>query len=318
MKSKILVSLVALVCIATCAFALVACNTKDDDTIDVKGNTFEFSDITVEYSSNFPASEKLTEAELDMQKQYFAKKTIVFNADGTFDWQYQKDVSGTYTQDGNNVKLVAGEEEVDAEINGSSITIFIKQEVDSEGDSIAVATINLTYTLQKAKETQVTAEQWAQILQTTNNFTIDNGDITQYVTADAYCMEYDGKKEIFVKNGDKYVCYHYASGEWKAAYMSQSDYEYYAMAAKVLTYFKDDYAQFTYANGKYTATNLDKTESMNSILTSVEITFADGNVAGISMATSYEDEVTIITVKDIGSTTIVIPTDVVIQESKNN
>lgn len=321
MRSKIMISLIALVCIVTCAFALVACNGKDDKPIDVKGKEFVFSDLFVDYSGNFPAEQKLTAEEIEVHKTNFDGKTIKFNEDGTFAWQYYSDVNGTYTQNKNSVKLVIGEEEVEVEVKGDSLTVIVKQEVEIDESNVATANIKLSYTLKKDSEgatDQVTQEQWSQIMQNSTNFTIGSHNMIQKVTDNAIYMEFGGEKEIYTQVGDKYVCYHYKSGAWAASYMPQSDYESFKARLDLFSFFKDDYAQFTYANGKYSASNLDKTETMNAICSSVEITFSNEKISAVDIVSIVEGEENPIEISNIGTTVIEIPTDVEIQENSNN
>lgn len=69
------------------------------------------------------------------------------------------------------------------------------------------------------------------------------------------------------------------------------------------SYFKDDYNSFTYVDGKYTAASLDKTETMNAVLTDVEITFKNGELFEIKFKVSTMD----ITIDNIGTTIITLP-----------
>lgn len=62
-------------------------------------------------------------------------------------------------------------------------------------------------------------------------------------------------------------------------------------------------------HGKYTAASLDKTTTVNGTLNNVEVTFANGALVGIKFSISSDGDIYICEVKDVGTTTITLPTE---------
>ncbi len=70
-----------------------------------------------------------------------------------------------------------------------------------------------------------------------------------------------------------------------------------------LSVFKDDYARFALADGKYTCASLDKTSSSGAVFTNVSVTFESGALTRVE----YEVATTKIVIAEIGKTSITLP-----------
>lgn len=162
---------------------------------------------------------------------------------------------------------------------------------------------------------EVTAEQWAELMQVATKFTIDVTSSGTPVTkikidGDKRSQENSQGKQIFVKDGSTYSQYTYDNDTWTKSDLTQSVYEQYTdLYAHMLSFFKNDFASFTYSEGAYTATAIDKTADMNSELQNVEIKFADGALTSVKFdSVSGEPAQTVsYAVSAVGSTTIDLP-----------
>lgn len=70
-----------------------------------------------------------------------------------------------------------------------------------------------------------------------------------------------------------------------------------------LAVFKDDFASFTFADGKYTCASLDKTATSGAAFTNIAVTFEKGALTHVE----YEAATTKIVIADIGKTGITLP-----------
>lgn len=162
---------------------------------------------------------------------------------------------------------------------------------------------------------EVTAEQWAELMQGATKFTIDVTDSGTPVTkikidGDKRSQENSQGKQIFVKDGSTYSQYTYDNDTWTKSDLTQSVYEQYTdLYAHMLSFFQNDFSSFTYSEGAYTATAIDKTADMNSELQNVEIKFADGALTSVKFdSVSGEPAQTVsYAVSAVGSTTIDLP-----------
>lgn len=161
--------------------------------------------------------------------------------------------------------------------------------------------------------TEVTAEKWATIMESADNFTYlqtSNGAvITHKIDGSTIAQIHHGQELIFVKEGNDYFSYVMSDGSWTKNPCTE---DYYnsriKVSAELLSYFKDDFASFSYADGKYTAASLDKTATMGT-LNNVEVTFEKGALVGIKFSVTYGETTLLVEVKDVGTTTITLPTE---------
>lgn len=198
-----------------------------------------------------------------------------------------------------------------------------------EGSSVEIkeiGTTNITipteYVDSTAPTTEVTAEEWAKIImESADNFTYDwtmnrpGSTATQTMTS---TVKIDGAKrmqvmngeiQIYVKEGTEYYKYAFSNGVWTKSSIEETMYEYSSTSAALLSYFRDDFASFTYTDGKYTAATLDKTTTMNSTLNNVEVTFENGALVALKFTISEGNNNSVYEVKDVGTTEITLPTD---------
>ena len=165
----------------------------------------------------------------------------------------------------------------------------------------------------------VTAEEWAQILDGANQYTIeqlnDKNGFTAKVDGDKVLTEIDaaGLKLIYVADGESYHRYAYNSvaQEWEYNDIDETEYGTNTDLYKnLLKSLKDDYSAFTYADGVYTAETIDKTESLNETLKEVKITFENGALVGLEYGVEHVGATSYIyySVTGIGSTTVELPT----------
>lgn len=110
-----------------------------------------------------------------------------------------------------------------------------------------------------------------------------------------------------MKDGDNYYGYYYNS-TWLKENADVDDYEAFDFYAHLVSCFKNDYSAFVFSNGVYTASSLDKTDALDTIINDVKIVFSDGALVSIKFkkvgATDYGYEI-----KEIGNTTISLPLD---------
>ena len=133
---------------------------------------------------------------------------------------------------------------------------------------------------------------------------------THKIDGSTIAQIHHGQEQIFVKEGNDYFSYVMSEGSWTKNPCPEDFYNSRTNAsAELLSYFKDDFASFAYADGKYTAASLDKTETMHDILENVEVTFEKGALVGIKFSVTYGDNTFFIEVKDVGTTTITLPSE---------
>ncbi len=181
----------------------------------------------------------------------------------------------------------------------------------SDATTTKTTTITSKTTTSLQINNEVTNEQWQRALTGVNNYTysLQRGSATQEIKV---TQEYRYQsitennvkmEQIFTKEDNKYISYENTTGSWTKNLISEETYLKSEKESDMCSYFKDDYNSFTYADGKYTAASLDKTDTMNAVLTDVEITFKNGELFEIKFKVSTMD----ITIDNIGTTIITLP-----------
>lgn len=159
--------------------------------------------------------------------------------------------------------------------------------------------------------TDVTAEQWAKIMAGTDNFSMrmQSGEhvMTYLFDGTTRAQTDDEYMQIFMKEGDEYYSFDNFNGSWVRYKKTVSDYSNTEMQAQMLTYFRDDYDLFQYADGKYVAASLDKSSTLNATIYHVEIQFENGALVSLSFST--EDGSSTCDVFAVGETEITLPTE---------
>ena len=166
--------------------------------------------------------------------------------------------------------------------------------------------------------TEVTATEWESILGRKTTLTIEmtSGVDVILIKVDGAkrSMENDAYTQIYSKEGDDYFSYLYYNSAWTRSALSAGDYTMFTeIYAQFLSIFKDDYSAFTYADGVYTCASLDKTETdfenvVGDMFENISIKFDNGAVVSVVFYVNSHNESTKIEIKNIGSTTIQLPT----------
>lgn len=278
MKRRLLSGIATLLCVVLFAFGLAACG-----EVAVESVTLDKTELALEIGGK----ETLTAT---VAPENATNKSVTWSSDNP----------AVATVDNGKVSAVAeGTATVTATVGDKSATCSV--------------TVNAP-----APTTEVTAEKWAQIMESTDNFTYDTimqrpqtAPMTMTVKVDgAKRMQMmDGAMQILVKEGTEYNGYAFSDGVWTKSTLDEARYEASGSSAALLSYFKDDFASFTYADGKYTAASLDKTTTMNGTLNNVEVTFANGALVGIKFSISSDGDIYTCEVKDVGTTTITLPSE---------
>ena len=174
---------------------------------------------------------------------------------------------------------------------------------------------------------EVTAEEWKNIFESVDNYTMTSPDDEMLVAkfdGDKYYSAYRYKDEygqnedrqdilIFVKEGDEYFQYLFFGSEWEKWGLFESMYYNSINSSKEsFSMFKDNYNAFTYSDGKYTCALLDRTmyDEFYTIQ-NVEVKFEDGRLISMLFDIVVEGESIKYDVKDIGTTIIELPTEYV-------
>lgn len=158
---------------------------------------------------------------------------------------------------------------------------------------------------------EVTEEQWQQAFSTASNFTL-----TPYVSeTQEDGIGVDGNKiqmgtaVFFTKDAEKY--YQYVNSGNGCIRMEITEESYSETAEGVLeivTVWKDKKADFTYAEGTYTAASI--TLSEYTTATNVKIKFENGNLISIEYTTlQYDGEPVRNVVNNFGTMTVTLPTE---------
>lgn len=284
MKKLLRTLFVIVACVmALSVFALAACNVKggeEDNTVAVTEVKLDKSSVTL-----YVGDEETLEA--TVKPDDATDKSVV--------WSVTPE--GVVTVDNGKVKAVAeGTATVKATAGGKSAECAVK--------------VN-------APTNEVTAQQWESALNGETSFTIDIS--TDYMGSATFKI--DGLKlsiqssdefsMVVSKEGENYFQYIYEDSVWTRYSIGEENYNYSTgIKSKMLSCFRGDYSEFTYADKKYSCASLDKTDTMSGVFDDVEISFLNGKVINAKFtytetrlrAQQYE-------IKEIGSTKIDLPDD---------
>ncbi len=161
-------------------------------------------------------------------------------------------------------------------------------------------------------ENTVTAEEWAEILGGATSVTVEMGLEGQLEST----LKTDGVKvhlisadneTIFAESEGSYYKYEKTDGKWSKEEITQEAYaseleEDNAYLA-VLKSLNTDYESFTYADGKYTASEIVKDE-FSMTINNIEVTFDNGALVSVKFEVSELE----LTYGNVNSTTIDVPT----------
>lgn len=294
---KLTLTLLALVCALCCALGLVACN--DGETPDNTGNggtqTVAVTGVTLNKN----------ELTLEIGGEETLTATVAPDnaTDKTVTWSSSAPTIATVA----NGKVTAVAEG----------TATITATTANNKTATCAVTVNAA-----TPTTEVTAEQWAQNFEGADiNYTYEVfRDDTLFQTtkiADGKTYMSQGNAErLYVKEGSSYYLYVKNGGNWSRQNLDETTYTMMsAMHTAMVNCFKDDYSSFTYADGVYAATTLDKTETLNGTLNNIIITFEDGKVFTIEFDTAMQEQTVHYVISDIGSTTIEVPVDFTVSNS---
>lgn len=281
MKQRFFTGLGTLVCVIACVFALAACNNGQTPTVEVEGIKLNKTELTLEVGGEETLTATVT-------PDNATNKAVGWSSDNA---------AVVTVTDGKVKAVAAGKATVTAKSGGKSATCSV--------------TVN-----EPRPTTEVTAAQWEKILGSTRNFTasqtmeVNDEKMSAVVKVDGTTrsLSVDGVEQIFVKEDDKYYGFYLSGDEkWERVTLDEEKYGMSERISQIVAAFKDDYDAFTYADGKYTAADLDKTEAMNAVIASAEITFKNDALVGLRLhAAEYNQNVE---VTDIGTTKITVPTE---------
>ncbi len=278
MKKSFMTAAVSLVCAMACAFGLVACGESSGaETVAVESVTLDKTELTLEIGGEETLTATVTPEDA-------TEKTVIWSSD---------DTAVVTVENGKVTAVAAGSASVTATSGGKSATCQV--------------TVNAP-----TPTTEVTAEEWARIMESADNFTWephDNKMATVKIVGATRSQSRGGQEQIFVKEGTEYFSYDNFDGSWKKSSITENVYNFSNSNAQIVSYFKDDFASFSYADGKYTAASLDKTATMNSTLNNVEVTFENGALVGIKFSIGSGENSGIGEIKDVGTTTIILPSE---------
>lgn len=274
MKRRFLSAIVTLLCVMACAFGLSACN-NGGTTVAVESVTLNKTELTLDIGGEETLTATVT-------PDNATNKSVKWSSDNT---------TVAAVTNGKVTATAAGTATITATAGGKSATCTV--------------TVNSA-----APTTEVTAEQWTQIMESADNFTLNmqQGEYTSTIKIDGIkrMQIFGDDAQIVIKDANEYFSYTLSNGVWTKNSIDEDYYEQSSVYAVMTTYFKDDFALFAYADGKYTAATLDKSDTMlNAVLNDVEITIENGALANIKfVASSMLCEIT-----DFGTTTVTLPTE---------
>ncbi|MGN1052184.1 MAG: Ig domain-containing protein [Candidatus Scatosoma sp.] len=276
MKKRFVSVLVTLLCVMFGAFGLSAC---EGGKVAVESVTLNKTELTLEIGGEETLTATVT-------PDNATEKTVAWSSDNT-------DVATV--ANGKVTAVAAGTATVTATADGKSATCSV--------------TVNVP-----APKTEVTAEQWAQIMESVDNFTFTNFNDEYSVTGKidgttVSAGETSGRREqIFVAEGEKYYLYDNGDGSWKKSSITEQDYHSYAGDVTVVAaLFKDDFADFDYVEGKYVAETLEKTSgTYRGVFRNVEITFENGALISINF---IHVDSTYVNIYNVGTTVITLPAE---------
>lgn len=280
MKRKFLTVIVALICVAACVCALVACN-DDSDTVDVASVALDKSSLTLEVGGEATLTATVT-------PDNATDKTVVWSSDNT----------AVATVENGKVTAVAS----------GSATVTAKA-----GDKTATCAV----TVNAKVNYEVTATQWNELLSSevkaaTMTSTSGNGDsVVKFDDEKGYLdIMYDyeyrigvSDSEFEVKKGRDYIVfcqeegqiYKYAKedtednvGSWQKTGSSEAERTQYRMSyaegiEQILVALADKYSEFTYSDNAYTATDVNI--SGIGVAQNVSFVFVNGALSSVEIIT---------------------------------
>ncbi|MDE6790590.1 MAG: Ig-like domain-containing protein [Clostridia bacterium] len=285
MKKKVLFTLLSLACALCCVFGLVACN-----DVAVTGVTLNKTELTL-----FVGGEETLTATVAPENA--TKKEVAWSSDKT-------DVA---TVENGKVKAVA--------VGSATITA-------TAGGKNATCTVTV-----KGTSVKMTEEEWKAsyaAFVAANNYVLQDeyeGEVWITVKADGELLSATESREyIYEKDGDIYYEYfEYRESEdatpvWTKRAMTEEHFEddygfMIGMVAAASTAFGESYSSFTFADGKYTAEEIQVGEFGK--LTNIEVT-SEGNTLKKIVCTLIEgddedEEGTGLTIDSIGAVGITVP-----------
>lgn len=178
---------------------------------------------------------------------------------------------------------------------------------------------------------EVTAEQWNTIMTGTHNYTVkysatvkdeDRLQVNK-VDGDKYEFSFDTEEQYFivVRTGDKsdpdYTVYEKNGTEWRleSAAHSGEDIMFFSYDEAVLGLLKDEFANFTYSEGKYTCSSLTTSDWLYNSWKNITAVFEDGALVSLTADVAYIEEddtdepvFVHMELSSVGTTTVVVPT----------
>lgn len=170
------------------------------------------------------------------------------------------------------------------------------------------------------KSDEMTAEKWADLFGNASSYTVTTALSMPDGSTSGMTVKVDGDKRqtaVHFPDGDGELYYSKENGEYfeyivKASLgvkqklpmgttQPMTTAQFDAMGG-YLAVFKDDFASFTLADGKYTCASLDKTSTAGAVFTNVAVTFEKGALARVE----YEAGAKVV-ISDIGKTGITLP-----------
>lgn len=275
MHKRLITILATLLCVAACAFGLVACN----NTVAVESVTLDKTSVTLQVGGEETLTATVT-------PDNATDKAVTWSSDNT---------AVATVANGKVTAVSAGTATVTATAGGKSATC-----------AVTVETVKT-----------VTSEQWKQAMESANKFFIEmkQGEMTSAIKIDGdkRMQVADNAMSLRVKEvtGDETVYFEYYTNgnEWVKQVIDESDYSQTTMYAEIPTYFKDDFSSLSYADGKYTASSLDKTETMNAVLTDVEVVFENERLVGIKFVADDGSHTIAYEIYDFDETWVTLPED---------
>ena len=272
MNKRLITILATLLCVAACAFGLVACN----NTVAVESVTLDKTSVTLQVGGEETLTATVT-------PDNATDKAVTWSSDNT---------AVATVANGKVTAVSAGTATVTATAGGKSATC-----------AVTVETVK-TVTSEQWKQAMESADKFVIEMkqgEMPSAIKID-GDKRMQVAGNAMSLRV---KET-VDDETVYFEYYTNGNEWVKQVIDESDYSQTVMYAEIPTYFKDDFSSLSYADGKYTAATLDKTSSpFVSVLSDVEITFEDGALTGMKFVVEGMS----VEIKEIGATNITVPTE---------
>ncbi len=183
----------------------------------------------------------------------------------------------------------------------------------------------------ETSDSEVTADEWKTIMTDTHNYTVTysttfEDEIMQQVNkVDGdkyeYNFEAEGQYCIVERTGDKsdphYTAYRKKGTEWNLESGSHAEESImiFNYDEVVLSLLKDDFANFTYSEDKYTCASLTTPDWLYTSWKDVTVTFEDGALVSLTADVSYDEGdagheplIVHMELSSVGTTTVAIPT----------